>query len=152
MAKGDGVLFVVLGLVAVIASLFFPFINNGAPFQGSSQLSYVFQNFGAYLDALQNIGTFFDVSIWIGLVILYSIIFLIACLLVLVGLNSSTSQTGGYLLMIHPIAYLILEVLLPVANGGNLNTLFGTLKIGFFLQFVGALFIIIGAMRNKSPY
>lgn len=151
MSKGDGLAFCLLGLIAAIVGLFFEFYNNGvSSLQSGTAIAWMVQNISAYFTALNDIGTIFTSNIWSGFIVLNPLITLLGLILVLFGLNTeSTSRSGAIILLIMPLAYLILEIIIPVIGGASFPTLFGYVGIGFYLQVVGALLVFIGSARNN---
>jgi hypothetical protein len=150
MAKGDGLFFVLIGLIGVIASLFFKFFDNGASsYQASEAVVWMVQNLSSYFDILQNSGTLFPDHIFAFFIIINPLFLLIGVLCVLIGLNTkSSARLGASILLIFPIVYLVFQVIIPLIEGIAFTTLFSYIQVGFYLELIGALLIIIGAVRN----
>jgi hypothetical protein len=144
MAKGDGVIFVILGIVAAIASCFFDMFVS---YNLGTAIKVVFTNPSSYWSLIQAIPSSLNgTSWWFIFFVLAPVFLMLGILFSLIGLNSSTSSMiGAIILIICPLIMWIYEIV-------NVAFDFAYLQTGFFILVVGVLLIIIGATRNSSHH
>ncbi len=103
----------------------------------------MFTNMEDYILTVQNVGQIFDTSILLGLFVLYPAIFILASIILMMGLNKNASG-AGVLFLLHPIAFIIIGILeFP-------NDLITSIEFGLIFQFIAGLFVMIGSMKNRE--
>ncbi|TFH30911.1 MAG: hypothetical protein E4G98_01150 [Promethearchaeota archaeon] len=152
MSKKSGVVLLLFGILLAIGALFFDFYDTGTmSFRGWDSLTWFFQNLVPYFDVVGQIGTVFQADFTTGLLILFPLVFLPAILFLLIGLKVRFFAFLGWVfLLVHPLEYLIKDVILATINGSPFGTVFGYLGIGFYLQFGATLILIIGILLHKK--
>ena len=151
MGKGDGLIFVLIGLVAEIASCFLDMFTG---YNLGNDIVFVVKNINTYWNSITAIPSYFSPSIITGVestaAVLAPILFVLGIIFVLIGMNTSDSSgTGAALLLIVPIVMLIEFFIMPLVNGTSFSAAFGAIQAGFYISIVGGLLIIIGASKNR---
>ena len=142
--EGDGLFFMLIAVDALIGFLFFDFYVLGSVFFNVFEsIKYMFSNIETYISTVQNISTIFNLSIINGVFVLYLAVFVLASIILLMGLNKNASGAGK-LFLLHPIAYLTNGIL------EFTNDLITSIRFGFIFQFFAGLFVMIGSMKNRE--
>lgn len=155
MAKGDGVVLNIIGLILGIISLFLVFVNSGTPPQtGAYWISYYFTHIDYWFGQLGNIQTYFSSinGVYVYLILLFPILFILAGICILAGIRGSgATGFGAFIFLLYPIGYLVLLVIVPAVQGvGNFGDLLLTVGYGLWLLLLAGILCAIGASKNSE--
>jgi len=152
MAKGDGVVFNVVGFVIALVSVFLVFVQIGFyHWTPSDTFELFFTHMDVWGEGLTHLGDYFSQveGVFFGLVRLFPLLFIIAGICILVGVQKKVAPgVGAFILLLYPIVYLICNVIVPAVTGGNFVDLFLTMQVGAFLMIVAGILCGIGASKN----
>ncbi len=145
MAKGDGIVLNVIGLVLAIVSLFLMFFNQGVTsWTPVDSITEFFKNIGLWGSLLMNLGMYFSnlQTVFFGLIVLFPLLFIVAGLCILVGIKGSGGPGfGAFVLLVYPVIYIIIEI---IALGAS----FMTMLAGAWVMLAAGILCAIGASRN----
>ncbi len=153
MAKGDGVVLNIIGLIIAVVSLFLPFSTTGSvSIIGSVWIADAFGNTPFWFSQIGDIGTYFTSlnGFYFYLWIIFPILFIIAGICVLVGIKGKGAVGfGAFIFLLYPIGYLLLVIIVPAVTGaGSIGDLFMTMQLGAYLMIIAGILCATGAAKN----
>ncbi|OLS12917.1 MAG: hypothetical protein RBG13Loki_3449 [Promethearchaeota archaeon CR_4] len=152
MAKGDGVVFNVIGFVIALISIFLEFWRFGVShWIPSEEFELFVTRMDLWGEGLTHIGDYFSQieNVINGLRLLFPLLFIVAGICILVGVQKKVAPgVGAVILLLYPIVYLICNIIVPSVTGGNFGDLFLTMQVGAYLMIAAGVLCAVGAAKN----